>query len=157
MWDTWINCKPRLQFFHVSHIREITLINYHSAVIPLSFCCHSAVCICSVLTIFFQVLIILGMYNFVLIINGLGKWDGGIFNEETGPAQERSSHQDSKLLAPLMQWYICFPPGWFGGRDQVYYPLPKRPIKYRTLAIISRDLYIFYPIFQCSLCIIKSD
>ena len=31
MLDTWKNCKPGLQFFHVSHIREITLI-----------CCHSA-------------------------------------------------------------------------------------------------------------------
>ena len=37
MWDTWKNCKPVLQFFHVSLIREITLI-----------CCHSALCICSV-------------------------------------------------------------------------------------------------------------
>ena len=46
----------------------------------------------TVLTLFFQVLRVLGMYNSVLIINGLGKWDGGIFNEETGPAQERSSH-----------------------------------------------------------------
>ena len=61
----------------------------------------------TLLTIFFQVLMVLGMYNSVLIINGLGKWDGGIFNEETDPAQERSSQQDSKLLGPLMQWYIC--------------------------------------------------
>ena len=73
----------------------------------LYFCLiHMLICLKSakvtVLTIFFQVLMVLGMYNFVLIINGLGKWDGGIFNEETGPAQERSSHQDSKLLAPLM-------------------------------------------------------
>jgi hypothetical protein len=36
MWDTWKNCNPGLEFFHVSHIREITLIR-----------CHSAVCICS--------------------------------------------------------------------------------------------------------------
>ena len=33
MWDTWKNYKPRSQVFHVSHIREISLI-----------CCHSAVC-----------------------------------------------------------------------------------------------------------------
>ena len=37
MWNTWKNCNPDLQFFHVSHMREITLIR-----------CHSAVCICSV-------------------------------------------------------------------------------------------------------------
>ena len=35
MWDTWKNCKPRLQLFHMSHIREITLILCHSAVILL--------------------------------------------------------------------------------------------------------------------------
>ena len=29
------NCKHGLQFFHVSHIREIILICCHSAVIPL--------------------------------------------------------------------------------------------------------------------------
>ena len=35
MWDTWKNSKPGLQFFHVSHIREITLIRCHSGVIPV--------------------------------------------------------------------------------------------------------------------------
>ena len=35
MWDTWKNCNPGLQFFHVPHIREITLILCHSAVISL--------------------------------------------------------------------------------------------------------------------------
>ena len=37
MWDRWKTCEPRLQFFHLSYIREVTLIR-----------CHSAVCICSV-------------------------------------------------------------------------------------------------------------
>ena len=35
MWDAWKNCKPGLQFFHVSHISEITLIRCHSPVISL--------------------------------------------------------------------------------------------------------------------------
>ena len=52
VWDTWKNCKPRLQFFHVSHNKGnyINPMSFrcHSAVIPLSFRCHSAVCICSV-------------------------------------------------------------------------------------------------------------
>ena len=34
MWDTWKNCKPGLQFFRVSHIWDITLIRFHSTVIP---------------------------------------------------------------------------------------------------------------------------
>ena len=36
-WDTCKNFTPGLQFFHVSHIRKITLIR-----------CHLAVCVCSV-------------------------------------------------------------------------------------------------------------
>ena len=39
MLRTWKNCKAGLKFFHVSHIREITLIRCHSTV---------TVCICSV-------------------------------------------------------------------------------------------------------------
>ena len=35
MWDTSKNSKSGLQFFRVSHIREIILIHCHSAVIPL--------------------------------------------------------------------------------------------------------------------------
>ena len=35
MWDTWNNGKPELQFLHVSHIREVTLMRSHFAVIPL--------------------------------------------------------------------------------------------------------------------------
>ena len=35
MWDTWKNCNPGLQFFHVTHVREITLISCPPAVIPL--------------------------------------------------------------------------------------------------------------------------
>ena len=69
------NCplKPGLQFFHVSHIREITLI-----------CCHSAVCICSVaaekktqflvqLENFLALLILWQLYSLVFIFIS-GTW-----------------------------------------------------------------------------------
>ena len=39
-------------------------------------------------------------------------------------------YQDSKLLASLMYWYICFPLGWSGAEIKctVHVALPKRPI-----------------------------
>ena len=56
MWDTWKNCKPGLQFFHVSHIREITLIRCNSAVIPMSFSYMYLQCIetASLLSVFVE-------------------------------------------------------------------------------------------------------
>ena len=60
MWETWKNCNPALQFFHVSHTREITLHNL------LSFCCHSPVCICCAgLWIYWAFHVLLLTYHFI--------------------------------------------------------------------------------------------
>ena len=44
MWDTWKIFNPGLQFFHVSHIRKITLIWCHSAVCIYSASLCQAIC-----------------------------------------------------------------------------------------------------------------
>jgi hypothetical protein len=64
----------------------------------------------TVLTIFFPVFIVFGMYISVLIINGLGKWDGGIFNEETDPALESSRGHLTTTWTKFYQILTPHPP-----------------------------------------------
>jgi hypothetical protein len=87
MWDTWKNCKPRLQFFHVSHIWETTLIR-----------CHSAVCNCSagllLATLRFLVLCVCQFPIHKLILIFLNPtWTGG-----GGGCALRGVPMNSKLL-----------------------------------------------------------